>query len=250
MEAHGDREQSRYLFLFKADKWLYSEDKNDHAGLAKLLAESTGWPVAVPNYRLTKAETPLLHPGHSEDTLAFMEHVRDLRGPFDDNEQPFDRDRIYLMGHSCSAHTLASIVLDSPHPSLKPSSGLLRSIRAVVFSEGIYDIDKLLESFPSYRDWFITAAFGDRKSFADDAVSKYSYRSDGAHIRWFIVHSKGDTLVDVVQSQTMFDYLLSIEGGKSEPKKLLGDFHRLDMEHNDILGTKQFVDMVVEFFRG
>jgi acetyl esterase/lipase len=229
-----------------AHRSVHSEDKNDHAELARRLCARTGWAVAVPNYRLTSAVSPLRHPGHAEDILAFLNFVRDAYEPVA-TERPYDRDRIYLIGHSCSAHMLASIFLESPHPSLKPSSELLHAVRGVVCSEGIYDVDMLLSSFPSYRGWFIAAAFDDRTSYADDAVSKYHCRDGGAHIRWCILHSAADTLVDVLQSRIMHDHLLSLAGGDSA--KVHMDFDTLDREHNDNLQSDEYVRVVADFFR-
>ncbi|KAI0035698.1 Alpha/Beta hydrolase protein [Vararia minispora EC-137] len=243
------RNQKPSLICFVHGGAWRSEDKRDHAGLARQLCVRTGNSVAVPNYRLTKPETPLRHPGHSEDILVFLKYVRNPHAPFGE-EQPYDRERIYLMGHSCSAHMLASILLESPHPSLRPPLDLLRAVRGVVFSEGIYDIDKLLESFPSYREWFIAAAFGDRATYSDDAVSKYSFRQGGTDTQWLIVHSTGDTLVDIIQSRTIYEHLLSLQGESPKAAKVLQNFNTLDKEHNDILKSKAFLDIVADFVRG
>ena len=65
--------------------------------------------VAVPNYRLTTPESGLQHPAHAEDLLAFLEFARAWAGP--DGDAAYDPARLYVVGHSCSAHMMASILL-------------------------------------------------------------------------------------------------------------------------------------------
>jgi len=224
-----------------------SEDKSDHTKLARNLAHRTGYAVAVPNYRLTKPETPIQHPAHSEDILQFLTFIRDWNPPAAASPA-YDRDHIYLIGHSCSAHMLTSILLSSPFPSLSPTDEILRSVRGVVFSEGIYDIDALLQSFPSYGEWFIVPTFGDRGSHREVSVSHLSYRAGGTHVRFLIVHSTGDTLVDLVQSQAMYAHLVSLEGGEQAAStKIQKNFDSLDKEHNDILRLDEYVEIVARF---
>ncbi|KAG7092344.1 hypothetical protein E1B28_008705 [Marasmius oreades] len=222
-----------------------SEDKKDHASLAQKLVEATGCPVAVPNYRLTPKTgedgPPFHHPGHAQDTLQFLTFI--LTWQPADSAALFDHRRLYLIGHSCSAHMLSAIILDSSdvNPTLTPTKNLLTAVQGVIMSEGIYDIDKLLARYPRYHDWFIDAAFGNLPSYNRFSVATYPLRVE--HVRWLIIHSKGDTLVDVAQSQLMVEHLKAV----SNPHLVCQYLEELADEHDDILKSPLYIQFVANF---
>lgn len=251
------------------------EDKADHAELATRLALHTGRPIAVPNYRLTpRAPTPgteLRHPAHTEDILLALNFLNSPPNSF----HSLRRDimdafvELYLIGHSCSAHMLSSIFLDSSDvtPSLTPSPMILSSTRAIVMSEGIYDLDLLVEKFPQYesgKQGFIGNAFGDRsrrrkrrsllpwnfgrkkRVYEDVSTNFYPSRTNSGHIRWFIIHSDGDTLVDKPQSQVMLKHLES----EFPSSHVRHDFETISVEHNDMLKTELYSSLVGDFMNG
>ncbi|KAF8654143.1 hypothetical protein AX16_003673 [Volvariella volvacea WC 439] len=225
-----------------------SEDKAIHAQLALRLVAATGFPVAVPNYRLTPqtdADGPAFrHPGHAQDTLQFLGFISAWQGPA--GLRPvYNPQRLYLIGHSCSAHMLSCIFLDSSNasPSLTPSPSLSQSVRAIIMSEGIYDLDLLLGRFPDYRDWFISRTFGPRSSYAEFSVTNYPLRTTS--IRWFVIHSQGDTLVDLAQSEAMFKYLCSLH--ESIQGSVTANMTELKEEHNDILKSDAYTRIVTDF---
>lgn len=204
----------------------------------------TAFSVVIPNYRLTVGEAAhLQHPAHAEDILAFLTFLLDWdqRGL-----GAFDPNRIYLMGHSCSAHMLASIFLDSSSitPSLTPSPALLGSVQGIIMSEGIYDIDLLLSSFPAYRDWFIEAAFGAQSSYPAASILALPLRA--AALRWLVIHSKGDTLVDLTQSEKMHARLCTLYGEAADSHVYINT-DQLDGEHNDILHNGVYVKICANF---
>lgn len=232
-----------------------SEDKLEHSTLALKLAAFTGFPVAVPNYRLTpKVPTKdefLHHPAHAEDILRFLTFVAtEWKGP-DALGQMYDPGRLFLMGHSCSAHMLASIFLDSSltSPSLTPSPPVLAAVKAISLSEGIYDLDLLLTSFPTYRELFVEAAFDSRESYAEFSTTSFPFRQSGAHIKWLIVHSKGDVLVDRLQADTFFNHLRGLYKsiGEAPALSLFSCMDVLEGDHNDILRGDDFVQIVGNF---
>jgi len=142
---------------------------------------------------------------------------------------------------------LACILLDSSEPTLVPSSALLRAVQGVVFSEGIYDIDTLLHSFPKYRDWFIRDTFGDLPAYDRYSTTKMTLREGTSRICWAILHSKGDTLVDTLQSQAMYDHLQSLHEGSQWGGQVEKKFDDLDGEHNAILQSGQYIQVVGDF---
>lgn len=215
-----------------------SEDKLDHAGLARRLATFTGYAVAVPNYRLSK-HNAIRHPNHAKDIIRFLEFVITWQGPY--GTSVYNSNNLCLMGHSCGAHILSSIFLDATEHPLRPSPQLLNSTKAIIMSEGIYDIDLLLSSFPNYRDWFIEAAFGPRSTYRQVSVTTMNPRMEYNHLRWLIVHSKGDTLIDEAQSEAMYHHLLR------NVSHVTRNFEQLIEEHDDILKGLEFVKLVGQY---
>lgn len=144
---------------------------------------------------------------------------------------------------------LTSILLapPSPTPSLVPSAALLSSVRGVIMSEGIYDIDRLLVSFPTYKEWFIASTFGDAESYGAFNTTAYELRKGGERIRWLVLHSTGDTLVDVVQSQSMIARLQSFHPDTSGSQDLIESCLVMTQEHNDVLLEDKYHEVVSSF---
>lgn len=231
-----------------------SEDKADFGTWAANFVLQTNFSVAVPNYRLTSQEPAkdlhLHHPAHAQDILQFLEFLTKWNGP-----QPptklYDSQRIYLIGHSCSAHMLTSIFLDSSSvtPSLTPSPSLLRTVQGIILSEGIYDLELLEKSFGNYREWFLIPTFGHDRPLSVFATTKYSLRESGAHIRWLVIHSRGDTLIDLPQSEAMYKHLCQLyaSAGLLAEDFVSSSVDRLEGEHNDILTDSVYLGIVRNF---
>ena len=230
---------------------LGSEDKRHYSSLARSLAAYTSCPVAVPNYRLTQPDNGLQHPAHAQDILQLLTFLLSWSGPGSEGSQGialYDPNRLYLIGHSCSAHMLSCILLDSAEPSLVPSAALLRAVRGVIFSEGIYDIDALLKSFSTYRDLFIRETFGSFPTYDRYSATGMVLRDEARHIRWMILHSKGDTLVDILQSQAMYDHLQSLyDGGLQGGGQVTKNWDDLEDGHNEILQSGNYIQIVGDF---
>ncbi|KAF8843604.1 alpha/beta-hydrolase [Paxillus ammoniavirescens] len=248
--AHQHDAGSNLICFVHGGAWR-REDKADHAGLARKLAISTGYPVALPNYRLTPTEPTadnyLHHPEHARDVLRFLEFIRSW---YDGNSGagrgllPCQPRKLFLVGHSCSAHILCTIFMCMPGDTLHPSDKLVQSTAAFVMSEGIYDIDLLLSSFPTYRTWFIEHTFGKKDTYEDVSVIRATMNAKGDHIRWLVIHSQGDTLVDERQSSAMYDYL------SATLRPVAKTFDKLGDEHNEILQGPQYVEIISEYIKG
>ncbi|KZT26284.1 alpha/beta-hydrolase [Neolentinus lepideus HHB14362 ss-1] len=233
-----------------------SEDKSYHRSLARKLVKCTQYPVALPNYRLTpKIPTTndyLYHPAHAEDILQFLNFIRTWQGP--ESTPLYDASRIYLLGHSCGAHILTSIFLDSSGiiPSLTPSPALSSAVRGIGMSEGIYDLNRLLESFPGYREWFIENAFGKKDDYSPFSSTTLPLREGSLHTNWLVIHSKGDTLVDELQARLIYEHLCRLYRGKgmSAEMHVAKNWDDLDEEHNVLLRGDKYVQIVSDFILG
>jgi len=143
---------------------------------------------------------------------------------------------------------IASIFLDSGFitPSLRPSAQLIAAVKGIALSEGIYDIDLLLETFPLYRDWFIEDAFGPRQDYSPFNVSRYTLRSSAAPFPWLILHSKADELINEGQSQLMYDHLRKLYGEHAE-SAIFRDFDSLREGHDEILRGDEYPKLIQQF---
>jgi hypothetical protein len=176
-----------------------------------------------------------------------------------------DTKYLYLVGHSCGCHMISTIMLDPPPgegiplaPPLSPD--IQGSIKGIVLAEGIYDLDLLLESFPSedYRN-FVQGAFPHSiGSFAQYSVNHYTVRN-GSPISYFIIHSSDDTLVDIPQAEAMYAQLESEYERLGYPTNLIhrgfserdvegkladkGDLWKLG-DHYELLQTKEFARLI------
>ena len=233
---------------------FYREDKSDHTDLARRIAKSAQSVVLVPNYRLTPKEptagNKIYHPSHANDILLFLTRMLVWDGPPGTDIQEALKE-IYLIGHSCSAHMIASIVLDSTSitPSLNTPTRLLDAVKGVVMSEGIFDPDQLVSCFPQYREWFVANAFGGNSKFSDFSVFNYPSREHMDSTRWLIVHSKGDTLIDVGQSQAMYEHISTLYLKQSLPadKHVYLNTDELQAEHDDIFKEDKYIELVSSF---
>lgn len=114
-------------------------------------------------------------------------------------------------------------------------------------SEGIYDLSLLLSSFPRYKDWFIAPAFGQRPSYAEFSTTQFPlWNSD---IRWLIIHSKGDSLVDVTQSEAISKHLRKLydTAGVPSDTRVFSNLDELTEEHNAMLRGDHYVRIIGEY---
>ena len=112
-------------------------------------------------------------------------------------------------------------------------------------SEGIYDLELLLDYFPQYRD-FVAATFGEEKPLSNFDTTKHPLRNSSSHTRWLIIHSTGDQLVDPSQSEAIFHHLSLLCGPQAE-HFVLKNFDKLTGSHNGILVEDDYVKIVRNF---
>src|SRR5260221_3029992 len=159
-----------------------------------------------------------------------------------------------------------------------PSPPLTRLVNGIICLAGIYSLDLLLRSFPLdfYRS-MLTEAFGEGDSYVDVDLTTYvrlpplkstletkDFECDGKKkdevverdkIRWAVVHSKGDTLVDMLQPEAFYRHLAELyptEGGGSVTKgngdgSMLLDVTTLTGEHDPLLETEEWAGLVKDF---
>ncbi|CAE6425024.1 unnamed protein product [Rhizoctonia solani] len=227
-----------------------TEDKADHKALALNILKKSNCPVVAINYRLSprkETDGPAVHhPRHTLDVLEALIFIQEHGSSQLGIPQPI-LDNIYLVGHSCGAHMITSIILttESERYTVPTPPSLIANVKGVFMSEGIYDIDLLLKKFPAYSD-FIEGAFDKLPSYKD--VSATHYKSRGScPIYWLVVHSKGDQLVNEQQAEEMWDHLWELYDDKSAHQYIEADWERLKLGHDEILGDDDYSSMVAQF---
>jgi acetyl esterase/lipase len=206
--------------------------------------------VIAINYRLSprkQTDGPTVHhPRHALDALAALIFIQE-HGATQLGIPQSSLENIYLVGHSCGAHIITSIILDTSselyHIPTPPA--LLAGVKGVFMSEGLYDIDLLLKKFPSYSD-FIQGALGDLPSYKDVSPAHYKLRGETL-IYWLVVHSKGDKLINEEQAEAMWDHLWELSDDKSAHEYIEGDWERLKLGHDEILQDGEYPAMVAQF---
>ncbi|KAG8748714.1 Kynurenine formamidase [Ceratobasidium sp. 414] len=226
-----------------------SEDKSDHEGFALRILQASSCPVIVVNYQLSPynaTDGPAVHhPAHALDVLAALSFIKQ-HGATKLEIPQSSLNNIYLVGHSCGAHIITSLVLDAPPGpySITTPPDILASIKGVFLSGGIYDIDLLLIKYPAYSG-FIQNAFGQHGSYKDVSPAHYQLRGD-CLIYWLVVHSKGDQLVNEEQAESLWEHLWELYDRRAH-QYVEADWERLTLGHHEVLKEVEYAAMVAQF---
>jgi acetyl esterase/lipase len=178
-------------------------------------------------YRLTdKATKSVVHPEHCMDVCRGIEHsVRILS---DDSQWD---GTIVLAGHSAGAYMTGFPLIIGGL-----SKETLERLIGWIGIEGIYDIDRIAEMYPSYVDWFLIHAFPDQKGW--NQLTLFSDLLTDVPI--VIMHSKDDELVDWKHAKEFSAYHQQTRNVYW--KELFGT-------HDGVLSTVEFYDAVDEVVR-
>lgn len=182
------------LIFIHGGAWI-GGDKRQYALLATRFNQE-GLAVANVNYRLSTTDK-IKSPTHVEDVAkayAFLAANAKKYG--------YSATKIFVMGHSAGAHTAAMLATGS----FLAQAGIEKPDlpRGFIGIEGIYDVPQLVKKWPGYRNWFIEKAFGPEKNWPAGSPTE---RPIAVAAPWLVIHSRGDELVDVPQSQKFVAHL-------------------------------------------
>ncbi|KAG9121039.1 Kynurenine formamidase [Ceratobasidium sp. 392] len=226
-----------------------SEDKSEHEGLALRILQASSCPVVVVNYQLSPyqpTDGPAVHhPAHALDLLDALSFINQ-HGSAKLGIAESSLRNLYLVGHSCGAHMITSLVLEAPSESsnIPFPADILSNIKGLFLSEGIYDIDLLLTKFPAYSE-FIEGAFGKHESYKDLSPAHYQLQGDSP-LYWLVVHSKGDKLINEEQAESLWDHLWELYDRRGH-QYVEADWERLTADHYEVLQNPDFAAMVAQF---
>eukprot|EP01132_Coremiostelium_polycephalum_P004753 gene4753-5931_t len=198
------------LLVFVHGGFWVARDKKEYENLGEFFARN-GIAVAVINYSLTSDSRQNCYPQHNIDLFHALNYLYNNVG-----DCKYNRDNIYLMGHSCGGHMISSVYLDWDHYSntsgikLLPGQQMIpiSSIRNLIGLQGIYDVPQLNVDFPEYNSEI-------QKVFNSDDPKKWdspqfknpnsSYQQQQP--KWMIIHSADDTWVNDVQAINFVKHL-------------------------------------------
>jgi len=232
----------------------WRDPKNDYDDYEKLIryienaflckgsagARSTQIQFFSIDYRLS---AEVKHPKYLTDVLQCLKSI----------SKKFKVTDVTLCGHSVGATLITQIlerqkILQDYHISENDFEPL-PNIRRVIFLEGIYNVNSLLQEYPSYKG-FIGDAFK-----GDDYVDKCNLISSGtknqeatdiynALERIVILHSSRDQFVSFQQPEEFVNWLLEIGIGES---KLKGGYWIDDFgKHNQVYQSQKVADILVD----
>ncbi|KAG0200989.1 Kynurenine formamidase [Mortierella sp. GBA30] len=238
-------------------------DKSNFTDLAKNLAHATRNVVGVINYTLSIAnikDDPTSVPPEAQ----YPKHVHDVAKALGylythaHQHGGYDRDQIYLVGHSAGGQITGLLVL-RPDIFLEPIEAELglpkgtlhKAIQGVVGVEGIYDADRLLKTWPTYRDFVIQA-------FGQDSVTLIEGSPFGQRVpvdstfrlpKYAVIQSNQDELVDPAQTTEYYAYLQSLLGSSETKDQVTIEFGDWGL-HDDMLQTAQFTKTIAKYIHG
>jgi acetyl esterase/lipase len=198
--------KTKLLIFIHGGAWI-SDDKKDYQGLAEFFTEK-GFAVALLNYRLSGKNSTVRHPDHARDVASAVSWLAQNA-----KRNGLHPEAFYLMGFSAGANLAGLMAFDPAYPAP------LKSIRAYIGLEGIYDLPALAKTFPTYEAWFLNLAFGDPPEIRKSASPQHLTASNPTP--WLLVHSPDDELVDVAQSENFAAHLSAAR----VPVTLFTDLH-------------------------
>ncbi|KAF9567481.1 Kynurenine formamidase [Mortierella alpina] len=239
-------------------------DKSGFVDLAKNLAESTRDIVAVVNYTLsladikddpTSVQPRAQHPKHVQDVaraLGYLYHHHQAKK----THGGYNPDQMYLVGHSAGGQITGLLAL-RPDLYLEPveaelglrKGSLHKAIRGVIGVEGIYNVDKLLKTWPSYCDFVIQGFGQDPLALIQGSPDGQPALASGTDFfelsRYAVIHSNQDELVDPAQAKDYHTYLQSVAGTLKRDRVVIefGDWG----SHDDMLQTAQFTKTITKY---
>jgi acetyl esterase/lipase len=180
-----------------------------------------GYPVAQIEYRLSKVSN-IQHPTHTFDVSEGLKFL------FCETKKLNLPDKAVLIGHSCGAHISGLILFQSGWIDENVKNWIIGYIGI----QGIYSLDALLKSHPTYDSWFLSYAFPDKNWDQLDLYNNLSYFS----VKALVIYSLEDELVNFNHSEMFYQALLGV-GIDSEICKDISDSHDGILK-NDLLFEK------------
>ena len=166
-----------------------SGTRHEYDAVAARLRDA-GVATATVDYRLSPK---VQHPVHAADVAQALRWLGASAKRYG-----YDPRRIFVVGHSAGGHAAGMIATDPRLLALAKPAGF-------VGIEGIYDIPNLATRWPAYPNWFLNRAFTPGR--AGWPAASPTRRKVVSRAPWLLIHSKGDELVDMAQTDDFAAHL-------------------------------------------
>ncbi|KNC95851.1 uncharacterized protein SPPG_08716 [Spizellomyces punctatus DAOM BR117] len=228
------QEESPIIVYIHGGAWR-TGDKSEYEFLGEYFA-SRDFPTAVLSYRLsTKTPTSVRHPTHVQDCADAIHWLYTQSAAY----LGYRPSSIYLIGHSAGGQITGLLTLDPSWLENLGGISLWEAVKGVVGVEGIYDIPKLVEVWPTYVD-FIQMAFAEDTDTWRRASPQYYALEDRKLPPYLVVHSPEDELIEVAHSERYFKHLETMGARVLLNTEVRG-------KHFEMLREKAFFDIVINF---
>lgn len=197
------------------------------------------------NYQLSLPSTnEIKFPIHIKDVAAATVHL------FDNYKlHNIDPSSIFIGGHSAGGN-MSSLLLRNEnlrgYTDEQRKSQVWENIKGVIGISGIYDFNRFLKDFPSYKEGFFDA-FINAKDFIEASPCLINIEKINM-TPFLLIHSKdhGDELVNSIQAEIFYEYLLRIT---PEEKRNRIIQLRMDIRgsHYEILENEELILAIKEF---
>ncbi|ORY90834.1 Alpha/Beta hydrolase protein [Leucosporidium creatinivorum] len=241
---HGSSSASPLLVFIHGGAWR-SESKEDFTQtLMPSLVRSTSLPLACLEYRLAPTSP---HPAQALDSLSGLSLLTSPSLlPLENGSPRWDRNSIYLIGHSAGAFIALSLVLRPPKGSRLDGAverEVRRAVKGVVCVDGIYDLPSLLEEYPAY-DSFVNDAFGLEPSYlAQESPARWELVDEEGEgereLKILVLHSKEDELLSLRQPEMFVERFMARLEGKAGRGSVEVDFESLKDGHAQLLEREE-----------
>lgn len=205
-------------------------------------------PLALLEYRLAPAHP---HPAQLEDVLAGLSLLTSSTLlEAEGGTAKWDRNVIYLVGHSAGAFMVATVALSPPADALSPhyADQVRPAIRGIVGVDGIYCLPSLLEEYPSY-DSFVHETFGsDPAVLARESPTSWSLPPSSApqqSLHLLIVHSTQDELLTQRQAEVIVKHAREVIGGRGTVEGNFG----FKGKHHEVPRGEELAQAVAEWVK-
>lgn len=210
------------------------------------LAQVTGFTCACVEYRLAPADK---HPAQALDVLSALKKLSSSAPlPEEGGQRRWNRQSIYLLGHSAGAFIAMSLVLRQPlsesstEPTFAVRDDVRQAVKGIVCIDGIYDLPSLLEEYPSY-DSFINDAFGlDADVLERESPARWELPEQTGvkrRLRILVLHSREDELLSMRQPENFVIKMRWLLRDAPERGQVEADYESVAGTHDDLLKTSE-----------
>jgi acetyl esterase/lipase len=207
-------------------------DKKEYAFIGEFLAER-GICTVLPSYPLTTSKGENPHPSHLKSVaLAISWAFR-----YSSFYTGIPYRSMVLSGHSAGAYMAAKLCLEPQYLEAVGGKELIHAMVGWMGIDGIYNIPKLVDSFPGYLSFIEPAFSNDRNEWISSSVHPTYFKGP-----CLLIHAKDDELVNMEQTTDLYQELLGMNCQVVFESEFTGGHDNMLKSHSFLSRLAQFVN--------